>query len=189
MPARLTLLCHGRTTARPSRFPAGEPLASDADGAIGRMVRLLPSPDGLIAAPGAAATETAAAWRKPDAIEPALADLDRGDWAGRSIADVETSEPDALVAWLADPDRAAPGGESRAALRARVSHWLEGQITRQRHTLAVTYPEVVRAALLTVLGAPFAAGAAIDVGPLTLLDLTSDGRRFTLRSFGRPTIA
>jgi alpha-ribazole phosphatase len=54
----------------------------------------------------------------PSRAEPRLWELDFGDWEGRAWDDVPRA---ALDAWAADPENfAPPGGESGAALLARV---------------------------------------------------------------------
>ena len=50
--------------------------------------------------------------------------------------------------------------------------------------VAVTHAAVIRAAILAVMGASAACFARIDVTPLSLTDLRSDGRRWTLRATG-----
>lgn len=50
--------------------------------------------------------------------------------------------------------------------------------------LAVTHAIVLKLLFLHVVGAPLTSIWRIDVEPLGLLALTSDGRRWALRSFG-----
>ena len=185
MHARITLLCHGRSTQRPSAFSGDEPLAH---GEAQRIVELVPALDNVIqtvTSPAQVARQTAAALSLTSSIDPALADLDLGDWHGRSLADIESSEPEALATWMAETDFAGHGGESRAELVRRVSTWLEGKRGAAGHILAVTHPVVIQAAMLGILCAPVSAFRHIDVPPLHALDVRSDGRRWTIRSFGR----
>lgn len=185
MATRITLLCHGRSTQRPSAFAADEPLA---DGEAQRIAAFIPALDGItriLTSPALVASQTAHALARAATADPALADLDLGRWRGRSLGDVEGSEPEGLATWMADTDFAGHGGESRAALVMRVSSWLEAQRSAAGRTLAVTHPVVIQAAMLAVLGAPAPAFRYIDVAPLTALDIRSDGRRWAIRSFGR----
>mgnify|MGYP000131946861 CR=1 FL=1 len=185
MTARITLLCHGRSTARPSAFPAGEPLAEGEAArvaalapALGKLAHILTSPEQI-------ARQTVDALSLTSIVDPALADLDLGDWRGKSLSDIEASEPGALETWMVDTDFAGHGGESRSVLMGRVSAWLERRRSIDGHTLAVTHPAVLQAAMLTVLRSPAPAFRNIDVAPLHVLDLRSDGYRWAIRSFGR----
>ncbi|HMM64357.1 MAG TPA: histidine phosphatase family protein, partial [Mesorhizobium sp.] len=48
-------------------------------------------------------------------------DLDYGAWAGGSFAAVEQAEPQAVAAWLRDPQMSALDGERLADLHRRVA--------------------------------------------------------------------
>ena len=186
MPARITLLCHGRTTARPSAFADDAPLAAGEAGRIAAFAPTLDDIAGIVASPAGAALQTAAALAPtPPAVDLALADLDLGRWRGRTLGDIETAEPEALAIWMADSGFTGHGGESRAALMQRISSWLDERHSAAGHVLAVTHPAVIQAAILGVLAAPASAFRNIDVAPLAALDIRSDGRRWAIRSFGR----
>lgn len=187
MIARITLLCHGRSTARPSAFADDEPLA---EGEAGRGAALalalaLGEVTQTVTSSARVARQTADVLGLASTVEPELADLDLGHWRGRSLSDVEAAEPEALAAWMQDANFAGHGGESRAALVERVASWLDKERTEEGHMLAVTHPVVLQAAMLGILGAPATAFRHIDVKPLAILDLRSDGRRWAIRSFGR----
>jgi broad specificity phosphatase PhoE len=184
MHSRITLLCHGRSTQRPSTFAGDEPLAQ---GEAERIAALAPALDGIsraLTSPSPVAQQTATALALTASIDLALADLDLGHWHGRALSDIESAEPEALATWMAETDFAGHGGESRADLVRRVSAWLEARRAANGHILAVTHPVVIQAAMLATLGAPVSAFRHIDVQPLYALDLRSDGRRWTIRSFG-----
>jgi broad specificity phosphatase PhoE len=185
MPARITLLCHGRSTTRPSAFAADEPLAKGEAERIASLASALTGIARVLSSPAKVARQTADALSPTSTIDIALADLDLGHWRGRSISEVEASEPEALATWMADTDFAGHGGESRAALVQRVSSWLEERRSADGHTVAVTHPVVIQSAMLAILGAPVSAFRNIDVPPLQALDIRSDGRRWAIRSFGR----
>jgi broad specificity phosphatase PhoE len=185
MTARITLLCHGRSTARPSAFAADEPLAEGEVERIASLASKLTGIAQLLSSPAKVARQTADALSPTSTIDVTLADLDLGHWRGRSLSDVEASEPEALASWMAETDFAGHGGESRSALVQRVSSWLEERRSHDSHTFAVTHPVVIQAAMLTILGAPASAFRNIDVPPLQALDIRSDGRRWAIRSFGR----
>lgn len=181
----MTLLCHGRSTQRPSTFAADEPLAEGEARRIAALIPALGDVTQVLTSPAQVASQTADALLLAAATDPALADLDLGQWRGRPLSDVEGSEPEALAAWMADPDFAGHGGESRAALVKRISSWLEARRSVEGHTLAITHPVVIQATMLVILGAPVAAFRNIDVAPLTALDIRSDDRRWAIRSFCR----
>lgn len=185
MAARITFLCHGRSTTRPSAFAGNEPLAEGEAERIAKLVPTLDDAAEVLTSPARVASQTADALSLAAATEPALTDLDLGRWRGRLLSDVEASEPAALATWMADMDFAGHGGESRNALTKRVSSWLEARRLAESRTLAVTHPAVIQAAMLAILGAPVAAFRNIDVAPLAALDIRSDGRRWAIRSFGR----
>jgi len=56
--------------------------------------------------------DTAAALGLWPVIDPALAELDVGDWPARGLSDLERDDPAGLHAWLTDPVAAPHGGES-----------------------------------------------------------------------------
>jgi broad specificity phosphatase PhoE len=175
MAIRLTLLSHARLAGwRAMTFPADEPIE-------------LPVPpldlghyDRLWTAPEQRARQTAAL----DALPvPALRDIDYGAWRGRSHEAIAAEDPQGAAAWLADPAAAPHGGESLLQLLDRIGSWLDG-FDAPGHTLAVTHPAVIRAALVHCLGAPPAAFWRFDVEPLAVADLRRHAGNWTLRKLG-----
>lgn len=185
--ARLTLVCHAPTAATASgAFPADEPLdargrAWARDAAGGRLGRVRRAR----AAPAPACRETAAALALDAEPDPGLRDWDLGDWRGRTLDEVAAADPAGVRAWLADPEAAPHGGEPLTALLARVADLLAAPVA-DGHTVAVTHPSVVRAAVLAVLHAPPAAFWRVDIAPLTATVLRAGPRPWTLRSTGAP---
>jgi broad specificity phosphatase PhoE len=53
------------------------------------------------------------------------------------------------------------------------------------HTIAVTHPTVIRAAIVTALQTPISSFWHIDIEPLATVRMTSNGSRWSLR-FDRP---
>ncbi|MFD1950376.1 histidine phosphatase family protein [Sphingomonas arantia] len=173
MSVRLILLCAGGTaSARAGGFAdPDEPL--DAGGRA-KVVAI----EGLAASRcwtslGRAAVETAALVGLDANVEPALADIDHGDWRGKGFAAID---PEALMGWLAAPEAGAPGGETLADVVARVGPWLDGLCTGDGTVLAVTHAMVVRAALVRAIGLSAESTMAIDVGPLSHTLLSFNGR-------------
>lgn len=179
MTARLTLICHGATAAtRAVAFPTGsEPLSPRGRAAVTGAEPLRGTADVAVASPAAAAAETAVLLGLRATSEAALRERDAGTWAGLTLADVGGRDPDALAAWLADPDVAAPGGETVPDVVRRVGAWLgtldaAGETTR---VVAVTHAAVIRAALCAALHLPPAAAARVDVAPLGRVVLSRSG--------------
>lgn len=195
MPYRLTLLAHAPTRAqRAAAFPLDE--AAEAAGlrCAAAMAQTLASTawrrvDRLWTAPERRARQTAAALADAGlAVDigdvPELRDLDHGRWGGRSLADVGATDPAGVAAWLDDPAAAPHGGESLLMLSRRVSAWLAA-FTEPGHTLIVTHPAVIRAALAYILTADARAFWRLDIGPLSMTDLRHNGR-WTVRTLGQP---
>jgi broad specificity phosphatase PhoE len=181
MTIRLVLITHASTAAtQDARFPGDEPLDV-------RGLRMVSSAamrrrfDGVFRGPERRCAETASALGLDAVPDPALADLDLGEWRGRTLTDLE-SEP-GLAAWLTDPEAAPHGGESLSALADRVDSWLAG-LPDRAHLAAVTHPAVVRAAVLHTLGAPLTGFWRLDSAPLTQTWLTRHGGRWQVRETG-----
>lgn len=195
MPYRLTLLAHAPTQAqRAAAFPLDE--AVEAAGlrhaaSVAQTLALTAwrRVDRLWAAPERRTRQTAAALAAAglavdigEVLE--LRDLDHGRWGGRSLADVGGADPAGVAAWLDDPAAAPHGGESLLALLRRVGAWLAA-FTEPGHTLIVTHPAVIRAALTHVLAADARAFWRLDIAPLSITDLRHNGR-WTVRALGQP---
>jgi len=174
---RLTFLCAAATaSSRTGAFPCtGEPLdgggrrkASDFDRS--------PHADVVVSSPSRSAIETTGALGLEARIESCLADLDYGEWAGRSIADIQAKSPDQLGEWFADPTRAVPGGETMEHLLGRVGAWMDRQLGNVPATLIVSHASVMRAALAHALAIPLASALQIDIAPLATLDFSHNGR-------------
>lgn len=116
-------------------------------------------------------------------VDQGLGDWNLGRWAGHTLDAVAGTEPDAVRAWMLDPDAEPHGGECLTALLTRVGRWLDG-LPSSGHTVAVTHAAVVRAAVVVVLTAPPAAFWRIDIAPLTATRLAGRPGRWTVRSTG-----
>ena len=184
--ARLTLVAHAATTATArAAFPLDEPLeprgraAAEAAGErLRRVTRAMRSP-------ARAAGETAVALGLTTTVDAGLVDWDLGDWRGHTLDAISVADPDAVAVWLTDPDGAPHGGESLTAVLARVAAWL-GTVDGDGHTVAVTHAAVVRAAVVTTLGAAPSGFWRLDVSPLTATVLRGGPSRWTVRATGVP---
>ena len=179
---RLLLLRHGPTPAvRAAAFGADEGLDERGRAAAAALAGVLPSQGSTLVSPARRTRETAEALGRRDAVVlPELAECDFGRWAGRTLAEVHAAEPEATAAWMADPQAAPHGGESLAALVARVERWLATRAATDGRALAVTHGGVIKAAVVLVLGAPLDAFWRIDVAPLGLTELSAYDGRWTL---------
>lgn len=133
-----------------------------------------------ICSPALRARETAAAAGLDATVEPALCECDFGAWAGRSLQDVHAAEPDAVAAWMTDPDACPHRGESLSALIARVAGWMDAQAALDGRAIVVTHGGVVRAAVVHALRAPAPSAWRIDVSPLAVTELHARDGRWTV---------
>ncbi|WP_245154306.1 histidine phosphatase family protein [Rhodococcus sp. 1R11] len=176
---RLMLVSHARTDAmRSGRFPADEPLDEAGVRALTEVTDF-PRADRVVSGPELRSRSTAEIFGTDVAVEPALADVAYGRWAGLEMTDL----PDAdAMAWLGDPAFTPPGGESLEALFARVRTWLDEVGSTPGRTLAVTAPSVIRAAVVLVLAAPVGSFWRVDVAPLTRTSIHRRGSLWTIDS-------
>jgi broad specificity phosphatase PhoE len=179
MAIRLTLLCHARLAGRHGLgFPADDPIDRAAFPASGVTLDRF---DRLWTAPELRARQTADTLAPDALVVESLRDVDYGSWQGRSLDEIFRDDPQAASAWLSDPEAAAHGGESLATCLHRIGEWLDRH-EASGHTVAVTHPAVIRAAIVHCLGAPPQAFWRLDIEPLSAADLRRNSSRWTLRS-------
>ncbi|WP_371823856.1 histidine phosphatase family protein [Phyllobacterium sp. 628] len=80
------------------------------------------------------------------------------------------------------PISAPHGGESLTTFLARIADWMSAHGDDGGHTIIVTHASVVRAAIVHALQAPAAAFWRVDIEPLSVTHMGSDGRRWMLRA-------
>ncbi|MBB5338289.1 histidine phosphatase family protein [Tunturiibacter gelidoferens] len=188
MPARLTLLSHASTAAtRLSAFPADEPLEDSTLANLTTLNWQPPRAHQILTAPELRTQQTAKALNLAATPTPELRDLHYRNWQGRTLADLHAEDPQAIAQWLTDPTSSPHEGESIASLVTRIAAWLDTVATEGTlHTIAITHPAVIRAAILHSLNAPPQSFWRIDIAPLTLTDLRHNGRTWTLRATAIP---
>lgn len=179
MSLRVLLVCHAATAhTRDAVFGGDGPLLDGAARRLGDLRPHLPKARAVVRSGARCAGETATALGLVGArVEPAVGDWDFGAWRGRSLADVEAAQPEAVLEWRTDPTCPVPGGESLRDVLERVRGWLdalEGEGTRT----VVTHPAVIRAAVVCGLGVPEAAFWTIDVAPSSVTELRRRGARW-----------
>lgn len=181
MTVRLTLISPATNEAlRDVRFDDDSPLdptglarAETAAGALAPTRRAYTSPS-------ARCRQTARALGVKAEPLTVLAACDAGRWRGRTLTEVAATEEAAVAAWLGDPTAAPHGGESLRDLRVRVAAWLDTLHGETGRIVAVTEPDVVRAAVIHALSAPDQAFWRLDVRPLTATELTGRAGRWNI---------
>lgn len=182
---RLTILCRGATAANlQTRFSSDDPLLVKEHTHLGKLAGALRRFDTVLHAPERSAVETAGALSGNSMPCAALRDVNYGRWNGQRATDIAERSPEDLQRWREDPFSAPHGGESFDAAQVRAVAWLQGLHAKGGNTLAVTHAVILKLLFLQVVGAPLTSIWHIDVEPLGMLVLTSDGRRWTLRRFG-----
>ncbi|GIU88346.1 MAG: hypothetical protein KatS3mg009_2861 [Acidimicrobiia bacterium] len=106
----------------------------------------------VVSSPLRRARDTAAAiaavHRVPVEADERLVELDYGEWDRRALADVTAEE---WGRWRADPTFAPPGGESLAAVAARVASFCT-EVLGDELVVAVSHVSPIKAAVCWVLG-------------------------------------
>jgi broad specificity phosphatase PhoE len=186
MPARLTLISHARTPAQAGAyFPADD--AIDDKNVVTRCRAISGTFRRIniaLTAPELRTRQTAEALGLSPAIIPVLADCNYGSWSGFRLSDIQERDPQGVAAWISGPGSSPHGGETILDVIERVSTWLS-QYQEPGHTIAVTHPSVIRAAIIHTLSATPQAFWRIDVEPLSVTDLRRHSTHWTLRSTGR----
>ena len=171
---------------REARFDDGCPVDASGLQLARAAAGAVPVADRPVVSPTVRCRETAQALGLGTAVDaPELVGLDVGRWRGATLEEVSAKEPEAVARWLSDPGSAPHGGESVEAYCARVAGWLDATAQVTGRTVAVVEPEVVRALVVRVLGAPESAFWRIDVPPLTATEFSGRSGRWNVRA-GRP---
>lgn len=144
----MTGICYGR---------ADIPLAASAEQDIQLAIAALPSFDRVYSSPAQRCTKLADALARRDGcellLEPALSELDFGEWERLPWSRIprEHSDPWAADTW----HRAPPGGETEQALWSRVSTWYATAIARPVARCAiVAHGGPLRVLRCLILGLP-----------------------------------
>lgn len=183
---RITFISHAATAAvRRAAFPLDEPIEPRELEKLRSIGWIPPRVRQVYAGPEQRTRQTAMAMGLDPILSAELKDLDYSSWRGKSLDEVQSTDPDGVRRWLTDIDAAPHRGESIQNFLARVECWLTGQ-HGSGHTLAVTHPAVVRAAVVLTLQAPAQSFWRIDIPPVSMTDLRSNGQFWSLRSSGCP---
>ncbi len=155
---RLAIIRHGRTAwNRDGRIQGRRDIPLEADAASELAGLCLPDPwqhAALLSSPLHRAMHTAAliSGRQP-VIEPALIEMDYGDWEGQRSVDLG-ADPDSGFRHLPDWgwDYQPPSGESPAQVWSRLAPWLADL---REDTVAVCHIGVMRALLAVAYDWPY----------------------------------
>jgi broad specificity phosphatase PhoE len=182
--SRLTLISHAATEAqRRSAFPIDEPVMEREITKISGLNWRAPSTALVWCGPEQRTQQTSRILGLSVMIADGLRDCDYGRWRGRKMDEVQAEDQEGLLAWLSDPTAAPHGGESLESLVVRVGIWMDEQRIA-KHTIAVTHPAIVRAAVVHALRIPPQIFWRVDVEPFTMTDLRCHNNVWTLRSLG-----
>jgi broad specificity phosphatase PhoE len=180
--SRVTLISPAITPSlRRARFDDGDSIEDGAAMRAGSAALSLRAAERAFVSPSTRCRETASALGLDVSEQRDLSGLDVGRWRGQTLEEVGAEEPEAVARWLGDPDAAPHGGESVRELCARVVRWWETAGSADGRTVAVVEPEVVRAVVAHVLGAPGSAFWRVDVPPLTATEFTGRSGRWNVR--------
>ncbi|MBS0239180.1 MAG: histidine phosphatase family protein [Proteobacteria bacterium] len=183
MQSRLTFIANASTPAiRAAAFPLDEGIDDFGKRDAAALAKELRRSGLALASPAARAVETAMALGLEPVIDEGLRDLDLGRWAGRTLPEIAEREPEALKGWLSDPRATPHGGESVEKLIARMANWLNAALPREENIIAITHSAVMRAAIVSAIAAEPASFWHIDIAPLSIVELGSNGQRWTLRA-------
>jgi len=177
---RVLFICHAATAdTRRAAFGGDGPLLEGAVRRVGDLAAHLPKARAVLRSDARCARETADALGLAEAaaLDAGVADWDFGRWRGSALAEIENADPEALLAWRADPAAAPHGGESLVALLARVRGWLDG-LDGDGVRIAITHPSVIRAAVVCGLEVPEEAFWTIDIAPTSVTELRRRGTRW-----------
>jgi len=138
----------------------------------------------IVSAPEENALQTASMITGTFEVEDTLAELDYGRWKGATLQAIAAAEPENLQAWLTDPNIAPHGGETIVALLERTRIWLGAQMERGGRHVVIANQSMVRALILGIIEAPAQSFWRLGIEPLSRTEMSSDGRRWTIRTMG-----
>jgi probable phosphoglycerate mutase len=188
-PTRMLLVRHGQTALSAARRYSGRgnPPLTELGLAQASAIadRLAATADiaAVLTSPLGRARQTADAISKAtNAPVTELADLtetDFGAWEGMTFAEAAARDPEAHRAWLTDPSRPAPGGESFDAVHHRVARAAERIAADHGGSTVVVVSHVTP--IKTLLRIALAAGPSVlfrlhlDLASLSMVEFYPDG--------------
>jgi broad specificity phosphatase PhoE len=181
---RITFIAHAATEAqRQAAFPLDEPVSERERARIAGLGRNLPKAERAWSAPEQRAQQTCGLLGLRAMPADGLRDCDYGRWRGRKMEDVQSEDPEGFLAWLTVPNSTPHGGESIETLIGRAGRWMDEQAD-VKHTIAVTHPAVIRAAVVYALRLSSQNFWRFDIAPVTVTDLRFHHGVWTVRCCG-----
>lgn len=193
---RILLIRHGNTDVLRDRLCGRMPGVSlNAEGrkqaaTLGQVLRQEVSLAAVYSSPLERTVETARLIADPQglpvSVEPGLNEVDFGDWMGLSFDELhgrgEWQDYNAHRAL-----RSPPGGESLAAVQARVQSCLQKmqQIHRDETIAAVSHGDVIRTLIMLLLGMPLDNVLRLQIDPGSASEVHFDGGIPSLRNTNR----
>jgi broad specificity phosphatase PhoE len=152
----LLLVRHGETAPNVEGRLLGRadpPLTRRGEERTRAVAASLPRPDRVVSSPLRRAVETAGAFGADVEIDERWIELDYGEFDGHARAEVPA---ETWTRWRQDTSFAPPGGESLAALSARVCAACEelAPAAQSDVVVVVTHVSPIKAALAWALGVP-----------------------------------
>lgn len=181
----LILVRHGRTEANaaglllgrsdPGLDPVGVTQAAAVASELGEVERVVSSPLQRTRA-------TAAGLGRPVEPDDRWLEMSYGEWEGRPVADVPAAT---WQEWMSDPDFAPPGGESIAALGARVRSACDELLAdaASRDIVVVSHVSPIKAAVAWALGVPDSVAWHLYLAPASITRIGVSGSRRVLRTY------
>jgi broad specificity phosphatase PhoE len=156
----LILVRHGRTEANAARKLQGRldlPLDDVGAAQVAGMAQWLGRPDRVVSSPLLRARQTADAFGVPYEVDERWIELDYGSLDGVPVADVGN---EVWARWRVDAQYQAGGGESMAAMRARVIAAAEELLAdaAERTIVVTTHVLPIKAAMTWALGVDVSVG-------------------------------
>jgi broad specificity phosphatase PhoE len=181
----LTLVRHGRTEANRSGLLLGridvdlDPLGEAQAAAVARVVGPV---DRVVCSPLARTRATAAAWGVAPEVDERWIELDYGELDGTPLRDVDA---DLWRRWRRDTGFAPPGGESLAALGARVRDACEdlADAARDGDVVVVTHVSPIKAAAAWAMGVGDEVSWRMFVAPASVTRIAVGDRGPSLHGF------
>lgn len=183
----LFLVRHGQTEANARGLLLGRadpPLSDLGRRQAAALHDLVPAGARVVASPLRRARETAEALGGADALDDRWLELDYGEYDEVPLADVPA---DVWRRWRTDLDFAPPGGESLAALGARVRAACEELVEEAatHDVVVVSHVSPIKAALTWALGVGDETQWRMFVAVASVATVATDGWAPSLRSFNQ----
>jgi len=121
--------------------------------------------------------------------EPGFAEMEFGEWDGRTFAEVAEGDKSGLDAWLGDLEAAPPGGESFRAVEKRVLAGLDRVLADHpgRIVVVVSHVTPIKTLVARALRAPLDAVFRMELSPASVSVVSfypdQDGVKGSLRLF------